>query len=71
MILIRTAGLLGGLLIPALAEELGMDFSQVKHVKSDTNVTPETGTKAASNTITNAGPGVRAATAWARRKCSL
>jgi CO/xanthine dehydrogenase Mo-binding subunit len=49
------------------AEELGMDFGQVAHVKSDTNVTPETGTKAASNTITNAGPGVRAAAAWARQ----
>jgi hypothetical protein len=49
------------------AEELGMEFGQVVHVKSDTNVTPETGTKAASNTITNAGPGVRAATAWARQ----
>ena len=49
------------------AEELGMDFGQVVHVKSDTNVTPETGTKAASNTITNAGPGVRAAAAWARQ----
>ena len=49
------------------AEELDMDFSQVLHVKSDTNVTPETGTKAASNTISNAGPGVRAAAAWARQ----
>ena len=49
------------------AEELGMDFGQVVHVKSDTNLTPETGTKAASNTITNAGPGVRAAAAWARQ----
>src|SRR5439155_2624130 len=49
------------------AEELGMEFGQVVHVKSDTNVTPETGTKAASNTITNAGPGVRAAAAWARQ----
>jgi nicotinate dehydrogenase subunit B len=49
------------------ADELDLDLSQVKHVKSDTNVTPETGTKAASNTITNAGPGVRAASAWARQ----
>jgi nicotinate dehydrogenase subunit B len=49
------------------AEELGMDVSQVEHVRSDTNVTPATGFKAASNTITNAGPGVRAAAAWARQ----
>jgi CO/xanthine dehydrogenase Mo-binding subunit len=49
------------------AEELDMDLSQLTHVKSDTNITPQTGAKAASNTITNAGPGVRAAAAWARQ----
>jgi nicotinate dehydrogenase subunit B len=49
------------------AEELDMDLSQLSHLKSDTNITPQTGAKAASNTITNAGPGVRAAAAWARQ----
>jgi CO/xanthine dehydrogenase Mo-binding subunit len=50
------------------AEELDLDMSQVKHVVSDTAVTPETGTKAASNTITSgAGRGVRAAAAHARQ----
>jgi CO/xanthine dehydrogenase Mo-binding subunit len=49
------------------AEELDMDMSQMLYVDDDTNVTPETGTKAASNTITNAGPGVRAAAAWAKQ----
>jgi CO/xanthine dehydrogenase Mo-binding subunit len=49
------------------AEELDMDMSQVKHVLADTNVTPMSGVKAASNTIINAGPGVRAAGAHARQ----
>ena len=49
------------------AEELDMDFSQVSHVQSDTNVTPDTGPKLASNTIKNAGLGVRAAAASARQ----
>src|SRR6476646_5996710 len=40
------------------AEELDMDLSQVAHVQSDTNVTPDTGPKLASNTIKNAGLGV-------------
>jgi nicotinate dehydrogenase subunit B len=49
------------------ADELDMDLSQVVHVQSDTNVTPDTGPKLASNTIKNAGMGVRAAAASARQ----
>ena len=44
-----------------------MDMSQLKFVLADTNVTPNTGTNSASNTIKNAGPGVRAAAASARQ----
>jgi nicotinate dehydrogenase subunit B len=49
------------------AEELDLEFSRVSHVQSDTNVTPDTGPKLASNTIKNAGLGVRAAAASARQ----
>jgi CO/xanthine dehydrogenase Mo-binding subunit len=49
------------------AEELDMDLGQVVHVQSDTDVTPDTGPKLASNTIKNAGMGVRAAAAAARQ----
>jgi nicotinate dehydrogenase subunit B len=49
------------------AEELDMEMSQMIHVRDDTSVTPNTSPKEASNTITNAGPGVRAATAHAKQ----
>ena len=42
-----------------------MDMSQLQFVLADTNVTPDTGMHSASNTITHAGPGVRAAAASA------
>jgi CO/xanthine dehydrogenase Mo-binding subunit len=48
------------------AEELDMEYAQMRHVIADTNVVPMTGPKAASNTVSNAGPGVRAAAATAR-----
>jgi CO/xanthine dehydrogenase Mo-binding subunit len=54
-----------GLLMIA-AEELEMEVSQLIFVTDDTNVTPQTSAKVASNTITTAGPGVRAAAAHAR-----
>ena len=53
-----------GLLMIA-GEELDMDMSQLKFVIADTDVTPNTGKHSASNTIKNAGPGVRAAAAAA------
>src|SRR5437867_4977983 len=46
-------------------EELNMEMSQLEFVLADTNVTPNTGKHSASNTIKNAGPGVRAASAAA------
>ncbi len=50
------------------AEELGMDLSQLSIVQDDTDVTPNTGQKDASNTIVGgAGRGTRAAAAWARQ----
>ena len=42
-----------------------MEMSQLEFVLADTNVTPDTGMHSASNTIKNAGPGVRAAAATA------
>jgi CO/xanthine dehydrogenase Mo-binding subunit len=54
-----------GLLMIA-GEELEMELSQLIFVADDTNVTPQTSAKVASNTITTAGPGVRAAAAHAR-----
>jgi CO/xanthine dehydrogenase Mo-binding subunit len=53
-----------GLLMIA-GEELNMDMSQLEFVEADTNVTPDSGKHSASNTIKNAGPGVRAAAASA------
>ena len=53
-----------GLLMIA-GEELNMDMSQLEFVIADTNVTPDSGKHSASNTIKNAGPGVRAAAATA------
>jgi CO/xanthine dehydrogenase Mo-binding subunit len=58
-------GSITGILMIA-AEELDLDMSQMRHVPSDTNVTPMTGVKAADNTIILAGRGVRAAAASAR-----
>src|SRR4029079_16496053 len=55
-----------GLLMIA-GEELDMDMSQLKFVVLDTAVTPNTGKHSASNTIKNAGSGVRAAAASARQ----
>ena len=50
------------------ADELDMDMSQMRHVDDDTDVTPDTGPKDASNTIIGgAGRGVRAAAAAARQ----
>jgi hypothetical protein len=53
-----------GLLMIA-GEELNMDMSQLEFVLADTSVTPDTGKHSASNTIKDAGPGVRAAAASA------
>ncbi|HZO96968.1 MAG TPA: molybdopterin cofactor-binding domain-containing protein [Gaiellaceae bacterium] len=53
-----------GLLMIA-GEELDLDLSQLEFVLADTAVTPDTGKHSASNTIKNAGPGVRAAAASA------
>jgi nicotinate dehydrogenase subunit B len=53
-----------GLLMIA-GEELNMDMSQLEFVLADTSLTPDTGKHSASNTIKDAGPGVRAAAASA------
>ena len=53
-----------GLLMIA-GEELNMEMGQLIFVDADTNVTPDSGKHSASNTIKNAGPGVRAAAATA------
>jgi nicotinate dehydrogenase subunit B len=53
-----------GLLMIA-GEELNMDMSQLEFVLADTSLTPDTGKHSASNTIKDAGPGVRAAAATA------
>jgi nicotinate dehydrogenase subunit B len=55
-----------GLLMIA-GEELSMDMDQLIHVRHDTNVTPDTGETSASNSITLAGPAVRAAAATAHQ----
>ncbi len=55
-----------GLLMIA-AEELDMELGQLRFVRNDTNVTPDTGETSASNSITLAGPAVRAAAATARQ----
>jgi nicotinate dehydrogenase subunit B len=67
---IKTGGILQGTgsdtgLLMIAGEELNMDMSQLEFVLADTNVTPNTGKHSASNTIKNAGPGVRAASAHA------
>ena len=48
-------------------EELNMAMNQLIHVRHDTNVTPDTGETSASNSITLAGPAVRAAAATAQQ----
>jgi nicotinate dehydrogenase subunit B len=53
-----------GLLMIA-GEELNMAMSQLQFVMADTNITPNSGKHSASNTIKNAGPAVRAASAAA------
>jgi CO/xanthine dehydrogenase Mo-binding subunit len=55
-----------GLLMLA-AEELNMEMSQMVFVRNDTNVTPNTGETSASNSITLAGPAIRAAAATAHQ----
>ena len=67
---IKTGGILQGTgsdtgLLMIAGEELNMEMSQLEFVLADTNVTPNTGKHSASNTIKNAGPGVRAAAASA------
>jgi nicotinate dehydrogenase subunit B len=55
-----------GLLMIA-AEELDMDVAQLKYVRHDTNVTPDTGNTAGSSTISTVGPRIRMAAATARQ----
>jgi CO/xanthine dehydrogenase Mo-binding subunit len=67
---IKTGGILQGTgsdtgLLMIAGEELNMEMSQLEFVMADTNVTPDSGKHSASNTIKNAGPGVRAAAASA------
>jgi CO/xanthine dehydrogenase Mo-binding subunit len=67
---IKSGGILQGTgsdtgLLMIAGEELNMDMSQLEFVMADTNVTPNSGKHSASNTIKNAGPGVRAAAASA------
>jgi nicotinate dehydrogenase subunit B len=67
---IKSGGVLQGTgsetgLLMIAGEELNMDMSQLELVNADTNVSPVTGVKAASNTIMLAGRGVRAASATA------
>ncbi len=67
---IKTGGILQGTgsdtgLLMIAGEELNMEMSQLEFVLADTNVTPNTGKHSASNTIKNAGPGVRGAAASA------
>jgi CO/xanthine dehydrogenase Mo-binding subunit len=70
---IKTGGIRQGTgsdtgLVQIAAEELDMDMGQILFLGDDTNVTPDTGVKAASNTIVGgAGSGIRAAAASARQ----
>jgi CO/xanthine dehydrogenase Mo-binding subunit len=59
-------GLSTGLLMIA-AEELDMNLSQLKWIDVDTNVTPDTGGTYGSNGVTQGGPPVRAAAAYAKQ----
>ena len=49
------------------AEELNMDISQMKFVRHDTNVTPNTGGTFGSSSIRTAGPRIRAAAAYGKQ----
>src|SRR5262245_30976292 len=49
------------------AEELDMDLSQIRWVRHDTNVTPNTGAMTASASIDQVGPMLRAAAVQARQ----
>jgi CO/xanthine dehydrogenase Mo-binding subunit len=49
------------------AEELDVDISQMKFVRHDTNVTPNTGGTFGSSSIRTAGPRIRAAGAYAKQ----
>src|SRR4051794_31754039 len=69
---IKTGGIRQGTgsdtaLLMIAGEELDMDMSQLEFVIADTNVTPNTGPHFGSNTIINAGAGVRAAAASAKQ----
>ena len=69
---IKTGGIKQGTgsdtaLLMIAGEELDMDMSQLEFVIADTNVTPNTGPHFGSNTIINAGAGVRAAAASAKQ----
>jgi CO/xanthine dehydrogenase Mo-binding subunit len=55
-----------GLLMIA-AEELDVEMGQMRHVRADTNVTPNAGGTSASNTIALGGPRVRSAAATAKQ----
>jgi CO/xanthine dehydrogenase Mo-binding subunit len=54
-------------LLQIAAEELDLTMDQVGLVRHDTNVTPDQGNTAGSNSIQNGGPQVRGAAAEARR----
>jgi CO/xanthine dehydrogenase Mo-binding subunit len=49
------------------AEELDMDISQMKFVRHDTNVTPNTGGTFGSSSIRTAGPRIRSSAAYAKQ----
>jgi CO/xanthine dehydrogenase Mo-binding subunit len=49
------------------AEELDMDIGQMKFVRHDTNVTPDTGGTFGSSSISSAGPRIRSAAATAKQ----
>jgi CO/xanthine dehydrogenase Mo-binding subunit len=54
-------------LLQIAGEELDLTMKQMRFVRNETNVTPNTGQTSASNTITNVGPLVRKAAAAARQ----
>jgi nicotinate dehydrogenase subunit B len=54
-------------LLMIIGEELDMDLSQLTFIPSDTNVTPDTGVTVGSSSITQAGPRLRAAGAYAKQ----
>jgi nicotinate dehydrogenase subunit B len=54
-------------LLQIAAEELDLDFGQVRFAEADTNVSPDTGKTVGSSSISRAGPQVRQAAAEARQ----